>query len=167
MLVRFIELHKELDRYGSFLVQKYREKIKKDKTDASGNLSDSFTYELSESDMQSKLTILSLQYIGSISEGIVNKGTPPSQDYKGGDSELLKWIKTKGIKPRKGGDSDSNMKRMAFAISRSIGKHGIIARLGYKGTGIIDYVYKDISGILNKDLLDAYERDVTRILEKM
>jgi len=160
LLVRFIELHKELERYGHFLVLKYREKLKKDRTFASGDLSDSFTYELSESDIQSKLSILALQYIGSVSEGINNKRTPPS-------TEILKWIETKGIKPKEGGQSESNMKRMAFAIARSIGKHGVIARFGYKGTSIIDYVYKDISGILGQDLLAAYNRDVTRILEEM
>ena len=165
--MRFIELHKELERYGHFLVLKYKEKLQKDKTVASGRLSDSFTYELDESDIESKLSILALQYVGSISEGIENKRTPPSKEYNGKESDLLSWIRTKGIKPRKGGDSESNMKRMAFAIARSIGKHGVIARFGYKGTSIIDYVYKDISGILGQDLLAAYNRDVTRILEEM
>jgi len=157
--MRFIELNKTLEQYGDLLVKEYKKALARDKTDASGDLIESLTYEVNESDMEAKMSVLALEYMGAISGGIRNKRTADSDN-------ILKWMEVKGIRPRKGGTSESNMKRTAFAIARSIGHHGIIERFGYSGSKVIDYVFKDIAPLLSRDLTIAFGNDVERIFKE-
>ena len=157
--MRFIELNKTLEQYGDLLVKEYKKTLARDKTDASGDLIESLTYEVNESDMEAKMSVLALEYMGAISGGIRNKRTADSDN-------ILKWMEVKGIRPRKGGTSPSNMKRTAFAIARSIGHHGIIERFGYSGSKVIDYVFNEIAPLLGRDILLAYERDIDKIFRE-
>jgi len=58
------------------------------------------------------------------------------------------------------------MKRMAFAIARSIGMRGMIKRYGFKGTGIIDNVYNSLSEKMGNDLFEAYRLDLEKQLKE-
>ena len=79
---------------------------------------------------------------------------------------VLEWAKEKGITPENGPNTESNRKRMAFAIARSIGVHGMIKRYGFKGTGIIDNVYNSLSRQMGEDLFEAYKQDLEEQLKE-
>jgi hypothetical protein len=78
----------------------------------------------------------------------------------------LNWVKTKNIVPRNGSSSLGNMKRLAFVIARSIGRRGTIARFGYRGTNIIDFVHKELGEQMGQEIFEAYKIDLEKILNK-
>jgi dGTP triphosphohydrolase len=155
-----LNLRAELRKYGKLYKKKYKSQIKKDKTDASGKLYKSISYKTKSTKRYSTLDLLANSYIEQISEGRRVGKTPPS-------NEILEWAKAKNIKPEKGPDTESNRKRMAFAIARSIGVHGMIERLGFKGTGIIDKVFDSLSKQMETDLFKAYEKDLDEAIKEI
>jgi hypothetical protein len=152
-------LRAELQKYGKLYKQKFKSELKKDNTYASGRLDRSIAYETKSTNSYSELSLLANSYIEQLSEGR-RIGKIPSS------TKILDWAKEKGITPEKGGQSESNMKRMAFAIARSIGVRGMIKRYGFKGTGIIDNVYNSLSKQMGDDLFEAYRIDLEKQLKE-
>ena len=152
-------LRAELQNYGKLYKQKFKSELKKDNTYASGRLDRSVTYKTKSTNSYSELSLLANSYIEQLSEGR-RIGKIPSS------AKILDWAKEKGITPEKGTASESNMKRMAFAIARSIGVHGMIKRYGFKGTGIIDNVYNSLSEKMGNDLFEAYRLDLEKQLKE-
>ena len=152
-------LRAELQKYGRLYKQKFKSELKKDNTYASGRLDRSVTYKAKSTSSYSELSLLANSYIEQLSEGR-RIGKIPSS------TKILDWAKEKGITPEKGGQSESNMKRMAFAIARSIGMRGMIKRYGFKGTGIIDNVYNSLSKQMGDDLFNAYKLDLEQQLKE-
>ncbi len=152
-------LRAELQKYGRLYKKKFKSELKKDNTYASGRLDKSIAYKTKSTDSYSELSLLANSYIEQLSEGR-RIGKIPSS------TKILEWAKEKGITPEKGGQSESNMKRMAFAIARSIGVHGMIERLGFKGTGIIDNVYNSLAEKMGNDLFEAYRLDLETQLKE-
>ena len=153
-------LRAELQKYGKLYKQKFKSELKKDNTYASGRLDRSIAYKTKSTNSYSELSLLANSYIEQLSEGR-RRGVIPSS------TKILEWAKQKGITPEKGGQSESNMERMAFAIARSIGVHGMIERLGFKGTGIIDKVFNSLSKQMETDLFKAYEKDLDEAIKEI
>ena len=152
-------LRAELQKYGKLYKQKFKSELKKDNTYASGRLDKSIAYKTKSTDSYSELSLLANSYIEQLSEGR-RIGKIPSS------TKILEWAKEKGITPEKGTASESNMKRMAFAIARSIGMRGMIKRYGFKGTGIIDNVYNSLAEKMGDDLFEAYRIDLEKQLKE-
>jgi hypothetical protein len=157
--MRVTNLRAELKKYGRLYKQKFKSELKKDNTYASGNLYRSINYVPDFNDNYSEISLVANKYIEQISEGRRIGVTPSS-------TKILEWAKQKGITPEKGTASDSNMKRMAFAIARSIGVHGMLKKYGFKGTGIIDTVYNSLSQEMEIDIIKAYELDLNEAIKK-
>jgi len=152
-------LRAELQKYGKLYKQKFKSELKKDNTYASGRLDKSIAYKTKSTDSYSELSLLANSYIEQLSEGR-RIGKIPSS------TKILEWAKEKGITPEKGTASESNMKRMAFAIARSIGMRGMIKRYGFRGTGIIDNVYNSLAEKMGDDLFEAYRIDLEKQLKE-
>ena len=152
-------LRAELQNYGKLYKQKFKSELKKDNTYASGRLDKSIAYKTKSTDSYSELSLLANSYIEQLSEGR-RIGKIPSS------TKILDWAKEKGITPEKGTASESNMKRMAFAIARSIGMRGMIKRYEFKGTGIIDNVYNSLAEKMGNDLFEAYRIDLEKQLKE-
>ncbi len=157
--MRVTNLRAELKKYGRLYKKKFKSEIKKDETDASGNLYRSVNYIPDFNDNYSEISLVANKYIEQISEGRRIGVTPSS-------TKILEWAKQKGITPEKGTASDSNMKRMAFAIARSIGVHGMLKKYGFKGSNIIDTVYNSLSQEMEVDIIKAYELDLNEAIKK-
>jgi hypothetical protein len=52
-------------------------------------------------------------------------------------------------------------------ISESIGEKGTIKRFGYKGSGIIDFVYLNQKDEMLNNIFAAYGRDVQEIIDEI
>ena len=152
-------LRAELQKYGRLYKQKFKSELRKDGTYASGRLDRSVTYKTKSTASYSELSLLANSYIEQISEGRRVGRIPPS-------NEILEWARAKKIRPENGGQSESNMKRMAFAIAKSIGLKGMIKRYGFKGTKIIDNVYNSLSMQMGEDLFEAYKQDLEEQLKE-
>ena len=152
-------LRAELQKYGRLYKQKFKSELRKDGTYASGRLDRSVTYKTKSTASYSELSLLANSYIEQISEGRRVGRIPPS-------NEILEWARAKKIRPENGGQSESNMKRMAFAIAKSIGLRGMIKRYGFKGTKIIDNVYNSLSMQMGEDLFEAYKQDLEEQLKE-
>ena len=151
----FDNLEEVLKKYAKAYTQKYKSKLLSDGNKASGKLINSIKPEM----LENGFSILANSYIEQISEGRRIGVTPSS-------TKILEWAKKKNITPDKGTASESNMKRMAFAIARSIGVHGMLEKYGFKGTGIIDFVYKSLSEQMGNDLFEAYKIDLEQQLKE-
>jgi len=158
--MKVLNLRAELRKYGRLYKKKYKSQIKKDKTDASGDLYRSINYVPDFNSNYSEISLVANSYIEQISEGR-RRGVTPSS------TKILEWAKQKGITPENGPNTESNRKRMAFAIARSIGVHGMIERLGFKGTGIIDKVFDSLSKQMETDLFKAYEKDLDKAIKEI
>jgi len=151
----FDNLENQLKKYAEAYTQKYKSKLISDGNKASGKLVNSVKPKM----LKNGFSILAKSYIEQISEGRRVGRIPPS-------NEILEWARAKKIKPEKGPDTESNRKRMAFAIARSIGMHGMLQKLGFKGTGIIDFVYNSLSREMGEDLFEAYKQDLEEQLKE-
>ena len=151
----FDNLENQLKKYAEAYTQKYKSKLISDGNKASGKLVNSVKPKM----LKNGFSILAKSYIEQISEGRRVGRIPPS-------NEILEWARAKKIKPEKGPDTESNRKRMAFAIARSIGMHGMLSKLGFRGTGIIDFVYNSLSREMGEDLFEAYKQDLEEQLKE-
>ena len=155
----FNNLKQVLDKYANAYTQKFKAKLISDGNKASGRLVNS----IKPQKLKDGFAILGKRYIEQISEGRKKGKMPP---WSPRDNSILSWVKTKNIVPRKGGSSLGNMKRLAFVIARSIGRRGTIARFGYRGTNIIDFVHKELGQQMGEEIFAAYKIDLEKILNK-
>lgn len=154
-------LQAELVKYGTLLVQKYKAQLKIDGTQATGDTEKSLNYVVGTAELEI-LADKSLEYID---QGRKAGEAPPV-------SEILRWARAKNIRPRGSGGSfikvnDKSMFWMAKNISKAIGEKGTIQRFGYKGSGIIDFVYLNQKDEMLNNIFAAYGRDVQEELNKI
>ena len=157
----FSNLQSELVKYGTLLVNKYKAQLKIDGTQATGDTEKSLNYIVGSG----QLEILANNSITFVDEGRKAGDPPPISD-------ILEWAKAKNIKPRgKGGSfikvDDKSMFWMAKNISEAIGDRGTIKRFGYKGSGIIDFVYQNQKDEMLNNIFAAYGRDVQEIIDEI
>lgn len=148
-------LQAELVKYGTLLVQKYKAQLKIDGTQATGDTEKSLNYVVGTAELE----ILADRSIKFIDESRGAGGNPPI-------SRILEWMRAKRIKP------SSNNKKIsewfiAKRISETIGEKGTIKRFGYKGSGIIDFVYLNQKDEMLNNIFAAYGRDVQEELNKI
>ena len=148
-------LQDELVKYGTLLVQKYKAQLKIDGTQATGDTEKSLNYVVGTAELE----ILADRSIKFIDESRGAGGNPPI-------SRILEWMRAKRIKP------SSNNKKIsewfiAKRISETIGEKGTIKRFGYKGSGIIDFVYLNQKDEMLNNIFAAYGRDVQEELNRI
>jgi hypothetical protein len=159
--IGFSNLQSELVKYGTLLVEKYKAQLKIDGTQATGDTEKSLNYIVGSG----RLEILANKSLELIDKGRGPGEAPPISD-------ILRWAEAKNIKPR-GSDgsfiqvSDSSLFWMAGNISNAIRDNGTIKRFGYKGSGIIDFVYKNNKEEMLNNIFAAYGRDVQEALNEI
>ena len=154
-------LQAELVKYGTLLVQKYKAQLKIDGTQATGDTEKSLNYVVGTAELQI-LADKSLEYID---QGRKPGEAPPL-------SAIAQWARAKGIKPRGGDGSFIKSTSMTEVwmiknIAKSIAENGTIKRFGYKGSGIIDFVYLNQKNEMLNNIFAAYGRDVQEELNKI
>tara|TARA_R110002167_G_scaffold49273_5_gene144472 strand:- start:3828 stop:4298 length:471 start_codon:yes stop_codon:yes gene_type:complete len=148
-------LDKALKDVGDNLVSEIKRlAIKGDDFKASGDLERSISYKVKGNIVE----VSALEYIGAVSDGIHKKKFPNGYN-------ILKWAKDRGLQPRgaKGkllSRTEANMKSMAFVIARSIANKGISKRFGYKGSGFLEEIKKDVVNNVTDMIAEAYKLDI-------
>lgn len=128
--------------------------IKRDDFKASGSLEKSISYKVKGN----IVTIEANRYIEALSGGIQKKKFPNVD-------RIREWAKDKGLQPRdkKGrflSRTDANMNKLAFVIGRSIRDKGISKRFGYKGSGFLEEIKKDVVNNVTDMIAEAYKLDI-------
>ena len=147
-------LDKALKSVGDNIVAEIRKLAKKDNFESSGDLDKSISYKVEGNIVE----VSANRYIEALSGGINRKKFPNVDRIK-------EWIRIKGIAPRdrKGrfvAKTDANMNKLAFVIGRSIGNKGISKRFGYKGSGFLEEVKKDVVNNVTDMIAEAYKLDI-------
>ena len=147
-------LDKALNAIGISVASEIKKLAKKDGFDASGDLDKSITYKVEGN----TVTVEGNKYIGAISGGI-NKKKFPNVD------RIKQWAKDRGIQPRnkKGrfvARTDANMNSLAFVIGKSISERGISKRFGYKGSGFLEEMEKNVVKNVTDMIAEAYKLDI-------
>tara|TARA_R110001599_G_scaffold58609_3_gene162172 strand:+ start:570 stop:1067 length:498 start_codon:yes stop_codon:yes gene_type:complete len=155
-------LDKALNAIGISVASEIKKLAKRDGFKASGDLDKSITYKVEGN----VVTVEGNKYIEAISGGIQKKKFPNGYN-------ILEWAKARGLQPRgaKGrllSRTDTNMKSMAFAIARSIAGQspdeaktgGISKRFGYKGSGFLEEMEKNVIKNVTEMIAEAYKLDI-------
>jgi hypothetical protein len=148
-------LDKALREVGENVVSEIKRlAITRDDFKASGKLEKSISYEVKGNIVE----ISALEYIGALSDGIHKKKFPNVHNIK-------EWAKDRGLQPRgaKGrllSRTDANMNSMAFVIARSMADKGISKRFGYKGSGFLEEIKKDVVENVTEMIAEAYKLDI-------
>ena len=159
--IGYDNLQSELVKYGTLLVEKYKAQLKIDGTQATGDTEKSLRYSVDIG----QLEILADKSIEYIDEGRKPGEAPPVSD-------ILKWAESKNLRPRsKNGAfasvNNRSMFWMASSISKAIGEKGTIKRFGYKGSGIIEFVYLNQKDEMLNNIFAAYGRDVQEVIDQI
>jgi hypothetical protein len=160
-------LDRELKLYGDLLIREYRRKLKEDKTIASGDLSNSFVFDIEQLNNSIALVISGYSYGRVIDEGRgVGKKLPPL-------SAIARWIMSKDnfrIRDSKGRFKPKTLKdanRIAYKVADGISKNGSLKRFNKKGTNFLTLVFERISAQMGQDLALAFGADLQIELEKI
>jgi len=151
---------KVLNGVGVKIVNELKELSKRDNFYASGNLENSFSYDI-EGDT---VNVYGAKYTKALSDGI-SSGNGSTGDFKQKLSNIREWARSKGIQPRtKDGrfmkNSDRNFKNMTFQMAVSIGRKGISKRFGYKGSGFFEEMKKNVINNVTEMVAEAYKLDI-------
>jgi hypothetical protein len=128
--------------YGEQFVNQFIERMNELDLNATGDGAKGLRYKASEMGFQ----ITGNDYLVVVDEGRgANKKPPPVKT-----GTLENWVATKVAT----GLDEKELRRLTFAISKSIGKNGTIKRFGYQGSGLLDYVINKNNETLTQDLAD-------------
>lgn len=165
--IKFIKTHNALKLWGESFVEKIKAQMNIDKTVASGKTRDSVAVEVVnttlylKSEAKGKYAILDL-----IDKGFHPSKPPPVE----GPDGIMQWMKDKNIQPKRKNRfvsrTETNYKRSAHAISRSISQKGAILRYNRKGSNILDFTFKNMEKRFEDIVLGGFEADVNDFLEK-
>ena len=152
-------LKKKLELVAKYYIAAAKQKLKDDKTHASGKFADSIDYDL----VGQSIEFTNIEYGKAVDEG----STPASMGYdkvsKAFLGNIMEWARLKGVTPDNGG----SLKSMAFAIAKTIKKDGIIQRFGNSGSQIFDRTYTELENKIGSDIAQAYADDITNKLEEL
>jgi hypothetical protein len=157
-------INKALKKIGKYYATELRMELKKKGHYATKDLDNSIDDEV----IGNVLNISANKYLGALDGG--SKPYSKSDDAKRID-RFVRWMKSKNLVPRAGRDkkgrfkkntkSESNYRKAAWIIARSIGLKGI------KGSDIIKNAYTRLEGEIEKDLLDAYKLTIQEEIDKI
>lgn len=128
-----------LKKYGEQITNALQQKLKQDKTDASGRTYTSIDYNVDGNELE-------IYYSDVVN--VLDEGLSPNRAYPTINS-IVRWMDEKGIQPRnlKTGrfvkKTRAYKRRTAFAIRSAIVNKGTIKRFGYKGTGILKFAFSN------------------------
>tara|TARA_R110002153_G_scaffold5900_8_gene27293 strand:+ start:570 stop:1061 length:492 start_codon:yes stop_codon:yes gene_type:complete len=153
-------LDKALNAVGISVASEIKKLAKRDGFKASGDLDKSITYRVEGN----VVVVEGNKYIEAISKGIKPQNGSPAE-FNEKVSRIRKWAKTKGIQPRgRNGKfivaSEHNLNKMAFAIARKIKNDGISKRFGYKGSGFLEEMEKNVIKNVTEMIAEAYKLDI-------
>lgn len=151
-------LRKSLQKIGQMYKAELRSKIASDGNVASGKMSRNITFKTTDN----SITFEFEQYLGAISEGKKATGRNPSGQMV---SKIAKWMQYKnltirGYRGRFQSKTDSNYKRAAFAIARSINRDS------WRGSDVINRAYNDIEDNINNEILNAFKTSIEQSIDK-
>ena len=153
-------LDKALKDVGESIVAEVKKLAKRDNFKAFGDLDKSITYLVKDNVVE----ISANKYIEAISGGIKSqKGS--NEEFNQKVENIKKWARIKGIQPRGINGkfivrSEYNVNRMAYAIAKKIANEGISKRFGYKGSGFLEEVKKDVVKNVTDMIAEAYKLDI-------
>jgi len=153
-------LDKALESVGKSIVAEVRKLAKKDKFHASDSLDKSISYKVKDNIVE----ISANKYIEAISGGI-KKQNGSNEAFNEKVANIKAWARDKGIQPRgRNGKfvvrSEYNMNKMAWAIAKKIANKGISKRFGYKGSGFLEEMQKDVVKNVTDMIAEAYKLDI-------
>jgi hypothetical protein len=155
-------LNKTLKLIGEYYVKAARQQLKADGQYASGTLSKSLDYDI----VNEAIEITSARYGSAVDEG----SSPSSQGFGKVSNEfvesILDWAMDKNIFPKKGPNTEVNMRKMAYAIGRTIQKDGIIQEYGNSGSQVFTRVFNRLEKRITEDIANAYLKDLETIIDK-
>lgn len=156
-------LNKALKLVGEYYTEEVKSQLKRDGQYSSGNLANSVDYELESNAIE----IVSNRYGEA-----VDQGSSPSKKGFGLVSrtfvnDILQWAKNKGISPKNGPATEGNMRKMAYAIGRTIQRDGIIQGYGNTGSKVFDRVYARLEDRIEEDILEGYKKDIEEVLNEL
>jgi hypothetical protein len=128
--------------YGEQFVNQFIERMNELDLNATGDAARNLRYKVTDLGFQ----ITGNDYLRVVDDGRAAGKTPPP--VKTGTLE--NWVATK-VAP---GLDERELRRLTFAISKTIGRKGTIKRFKYQGAGIIDFVIKQNDEPLTADLAD-------------
>ena len=153
-------LDKALESVGESIVAEVRKLAKKDKFHATDSLDKSISYKIKGNIVE----ISANKYIEALSGGI-KRQNGSKEDFNQKLENIKAWARTKGIQPRgRNGKfvvrSEYNMNKMAWAISKKIANSGISKRFGYKGSGFLEEMQKNVVKNVTDMVAEAYKLDI-------
>lgn len=133
-----IDLTDELNDLGKLIVDEYKDLVRKDKFVASGDLEESFKYDIDGD----TVTISYLRYAEALFNGVKTRPDANKVSKKFRDS-IIRWAKYRGMRPKNARNSkgrfvsitDNHWHSMATAIGIGIRRNGISKRFEYQGSG--------------------------------
>lgn len=159
-----INLNNALEEVGKLISDKLRDKASSQGFEYTGNLKNSFTYEA----LGNELRLFGAKYANALSEGIKTGSQGKNEEFKQLQSNIIKWAKHKGIRPRdKKGRFSKNWKSLGFVLARSIRQKGISKRFGYKGSGFISTVKKEMESTITDIIFQGYKKDLEEQLNNI
>ena len=158
-----------LKEVGKLIKDKLKQGAKDDEFVASGKLDKSFKYRV----IANELYIYGEEYAGALSDG-VKRDAGYNKVGEEFTNSIIRWAKIKGMRPLRRSKSgqftslkEYSYKSMAIAIAKSIRRKGISQRFGYKGSGFIDTVKKDMQEQIKTILKAGYKKDIMQQLDEL
>lgn len=143
-------LYKTLEKAGAAIVAEMRSNLKKNGSNATGELSQSISYTVKDTQKGLKLLIGMEEYGGAVDGGRgASKSGGPRQSWR---QKIITWMRAKNITPRGG----VSMETAAFLITRKINERG------YRPKPFID---KSVQAVLN-DIYTDVEDDMVQLIEQ-
>lgn len=147
-------LDEAIHTVGKNVVDEIKKLAIKDGFKNTGELDNSFEYKVEGN----VVTVYGADYTLALSDGIKKKKLPNVREIK-------EWVKQKGLrledyKGRPLPNTEVNMNRVAFVISKSIERRGISKRFGYKGSGFFDEAIKNTMEKITDIIAEAYKLDI-------
>jgi len=149
-------LNKALNDVGeNIIAQVKRLAIERDGFKASGDLEKSLSYTVKGNIVE----VSANRYIEAISGGIKRQsGTEEQFNQK--VKNIKDWARTKGIRGRDRKGRFISADKMAIGIAFSIRNKGISERFGYKGSGFLEEIKKDVVNNVTDMIAEAYKLDI-------
>ena len=149
-------LSKALNDVGeNIIAQVKRLGIERDGFKASGDLEKSLSYTVKGNIVE----VSANRYIEAISGGIKRQSGTKSQ-FEQKVSNIKEWARKKGIRGRDRKGKFISADKMAISIAFSISNKGISKRFGYKGSGFLEEIKKDVVNNVTDMIAEAYKLDI-------